>query len=104
MNRLASRFALHQLVHWAAVGVMVPVMTLVLREVGLSLLEVGFALAAYSLTTVVLEVPSGALSDLWGRRRTYTLGIFADLTAVVLMLLAPTIWVVVLATALRGAR
>ena len=103
MNRTAARFALHQLVHWGAVGVMVPVMTLVLREVGLSLLEVGFALAAYSLTTVVLEVPSGALSDLWGRRRTYTLGVFADLTAVVLMLFAPTIGVVVLATALRGA-
>lgn len=103
MNRVATRFAVHQLVHWAAVGVMVPVMTLVLREIGLSLLEVGLALAAYSLTTVLLEVPSGALSDLWGRRRTYSLGTASDLLAVVLMLVAPSTAVVIVASALRGA-
>ncbi|MFW5688732.1 MAG: MFS transporter, partial [Spirochaetota bacterium] len=103
MNRIARRFAFHQLVHWAAVGVMVPVMTLVLRELGLSLLEIGFALAAYSLTTLVLEVPSGALSDLWGRRRTYTLGAAADLGSSLLILVAPSPAIAIVAFALRGA-
>lgn len=103
MNRIAPRFILHQLIYWGAVGIMVPVMTLVLRRVGLSLLEVGFALAAYSLTTVLLEVPSGALSDLWGRRRTYVLGTICDLISVGLLVCAPNVGVVVIASALRGA-
>lgn len=102
MTQTASRFTLHQLIHWGAVGIMVPVMTLVLRRIGLSLLEVGFALAAYSLTTVLLEVPSGALSDLWGRRRTYSLGTICDLASVGLLVYAPSVGVVVVASALRG--
>ena len=99
----AVRFALHQLIYWAAVGVMIPVMTLVLREIGLSLVEVGFAIAAYSFATAVLEVPSGALADLWGRRRTYTLGTVCDIGAAVLLLVAPSVAVVVIASAVRGA-
>jgi MFS family permease len=82
---------------------MIPVTTLVLREIGLTLFQVGLALAAYSLAVVLLEVPSGALSDLWGRRRTYSLGTLANIAAVVLLLAAPGVWAVVLASVLRGA-
>lgn len=102
-QKIARRFSLHQLIHWAAVGVMVPVLTLVLRELGLSLFEVGIAMAAYSITTVLLEVPSGALADLWGRRKTYLLGTAADMTSTVLFLMFHGLGFVVVAAALRGA-
>jgi MFS family permease len=102
-NRAARRFALHQFVHWAAVGVMVPVMTLVLRELGLSLFQVGVAMAIYSLTTVILEVPSGALADLWGRRKTYLLATAADIAAALLFILSRELMLVLAAASLRGA-
>lgn len=99
----ARRFAVHQFIHWAAVGVMVPVMTLVLRQLGLSLFEVGLTMAAYSLTTVILEVPSGALADLWGRKKTYLLGTLSDVAAAVLFLSFSGLGMVVVAAALKGA-
>ncbi|MFP4484324.1 MAG: MFS transporter [Spirochaetaceae bacterium] len=102
-RRTAQRFALHQFIHWAAIGVMVPIMTLVFRRLGLTLFEVGLATAAYSLTTVILEVPSGALADLWGRKKTYLLGTFSDIAAVVLLLSFRGLGMVVVAAALRGA-
>ncbi len=102
-RRTARRFAVHQFIHWAAVGVMVPVMTLVLRQLGLSLFEVGLAMAAYSLTTVILEVPSGALADLWGRKKTYLLGTLSDVAAAVLFLSFSGLGMVVVAAALKGA-
>ena len=99
----ARRFGVHQFIHWAAVGVMVPVMTLVLRQLGLSLFEVGLAMAAYSLTTVILEVPSGALADLWGRKKTYLLGTLSDVAAAVLFLSFSGLGMVVVAASLKGA-
>ena len=102
-RKIARRFAVHQLVHWAAVGVMVPVLTLVLRELGLTLFQVGMAMAAYSLTTVILEVPSGALADLWGRRKTYLLGTLSDILSTALFLSFNTLGVVLIASAVRGA-
>lgn len=99
----ARRFAVQQLVHWAAAGVMVPVLTLVLRELGLTLFEVGAAMATYSLTTVLLEVPSGALADLWGRKRTYLLSVGFDLLSVLFFLSFSHLGMVLLAAALKGA-
>jgi len=50
-----------------------------------------------------LEVPSGALADLWGRRKTYLLGTLSDILSTALFLSFNALGVVLIASALRGA-
>lgn len=47
----------------------VPVMTLFWQDNGLSLLEVMILQSIFSITTVLLEVPSGMLADRFGKRK-----------------------------------
>src|SRR5690606_9171685 len=59
--------------NWFANVLPMAVMVLIARSRGLSLADIGYFLGAYSLTVVLLELPSGALADAIGRKRTYLL-------------------------------
>jgi MFS family permease len=48
----------------------IPVIVLLFQRTGLSLREVYLVQAAFALTVVLLEIPSGYLSDRWGRKPT----------------------------------
>ena len=53
---------------WFPVGLMVPVFVLLPLERGLTIAQVGAAAAMQGITVLVLELPTGGLSDAIGRR------------------------------------
>ncbi len=59
--------------------------------------------AVYDLATTILEVPSGYLSDRWGRRRTLVVSVAAGLASTLLFAFGSGFWVFALAQAAMGA-
>jgi len=53
-----------------------PIIVLFYQENGLSLRDVLTLQAIYSIAVIVLEIPSGYLADVWGRKNTIILGAF----------------------------
>ena len=51
-----------------------PIIVLFYQENGLSLRDVLTLQAIYSIAIIVLEIPSGYLADVWGRKNTIILG------------------------------
>jgi MFS family permease len=54
------------------------------QENGLSILQIAWITVIFSVFVVVLEVPSGALSDRWVRKHVLSLSVFSSMIAVVL--------------------
>lgn len=68
MNRLRRRFALLTFLRWLPIGLQLPLMVLLGDARGLSLATIGIVFLAYTLTCAALELPTGALADVVGRR------------------------------------
>jgi MFS family permease len=64
------RFILLSGLQWLPVGLVIPVMVLLLRSRGLDLPVIGALFALYSAVVIVLELPTGGVADVLGRRRT----------------------------------
>lgn len=57
--------------NFLAMGVMVPVLSLALLDKGLNLGGLALIFGLYSLTVFILEIPSGVLADLIGRKNVF---------------------------------
>jgi MFS transporter len=79
-ERLTRNFILLRALRWLPVGLVLPFLILTPVARGLELGAVGVVFAVHSAVLIVLEVPSGALADSFGRRRVLLVG--AALTAV----------------------
>ncbi|HEX5543021.1 MAG TPA: MFS transporter [Micromonospora sp.] len=77
---------------WFASGLMFPVQVLLFTARGLDLPTTGLLLALYAALIVLLELPSGSLADLLGRRRTMLLSHTAFITAMAAMAVAQQWW------------
>ena len=55
---------------WLPVGLVVPILVLLLRARGLDLPVIGGLFAVYTVVVILLELPTGSLADVLGRRRT----------------------------------
>src|SRR3989454_8492960 len=64
----------------------VPIWVVFLQRKGLSLTEIGLLEAGAWILTAVLEVPTGAIADRWGRKASLALGAFAYAMAMFLIL------------------
>jgi predicted MFS family arabinose efflux permease len=67
----ARLFIFNQSMHWFMAGIIFPVLSLIILDKGMDYLQLGFLMAVYSGTVVLAELPSGALSDLIGRKKVY---------------------------------
>lgn len=72
-------YILNQSFHWFIIGLFFPIMVLVQLEKGLSLLEVGTTSAIYSATIILLELPTGGMSDSIGRKKVYLISVVAQI-------------------------
>ncbi|MEV4757745.1 MFS transporter [Micromonospora sp. NPDC049559] len=79
-------------VRWFASGLMMPVQLLLYTARGLDLPTAGLLVALYSALIVLLELPTGGLADLIGRRRTMLVSIAAYVTAMLGLALAQHWW------------
>ncbi len=68
------RFVVLTALRWFPVGLTVPVMVLLATARGLSLAELGIALTVYGVVVLTLELPTGGLADVLGRRPVVLLG------------------------------
>ncbi|WP_214409425.1 MFS transporter [Sphaerisporangium fuscum] len=96
------RYLLVSFLSWFPAGLTVPVMVLLMTSRGLSLAQVGTATAVYSVVIVVLELPTGGLADVAGRRVVLATSALFSVTALGLMAVASSFWPFVLASVLKG--
>ncbi|MDF2632890.1 MAG: hypothetical protein K0Q85_1486, partial [Caproiciproducens sp.] len=56
-------------------GLIVPILSLLLLDKGITLSQLAIIIGIYSLTTIVIELPSGVFADLYGRKLTFLLSL-----------------------------
>ena len=69
--RLASvgrRFVALNALRWLPTGLLIPVTAVLMQSRGLSLAQIGLVMAVQGAVVIVLELPTGGLSDALGRR------------------------------------
>lgn len=93
----------NRLLHWLTVGIMTTVMSLMILSKGNSMENIGVIGAVCSIIVVVLEFPSGVLSDMIGRKRIYLIAIMFSLIGYAILLYAKGFFPVALGFALYGA-
>ena len=67
-QRTQRHFVILTVLRWFPTGLIVPVMVMILRERGLDLGTIGLLGVIYAVATIALELPTGGLSDVMGRR------------------------------------
>lgn len=87
---------------WLPVGLYLAPMVLLMLERGLSLGEVATIGAVYSAAIVVLELPTGGLSDVLGRRPVLLASAVTGLGGLLLLGLSGSLWLLAGSALLRG--
>jgi hypothetical protein len=98
----ARRYAQISFLTWLPTGLYIPVLVLLLLDTGVSLATVAALGVAYSVTIMVLELPTGGLADVVGRRPVIVASAAASLAALLLLGLAESILLLVTSSILRG--
>lgn len=80
-----------------------PIIVLFYQENGLSLRDVLTLQAIYSIAVIVLEIPSGYLADIWGRKNTIILGAFLGTIGFAIYSLTSGFYAFLLAELVLGA-
>ncbi|MFJ9767432.1 MFS transporter [Streptomyces erythrochromogenes] len=88
---------------WLPIGLTIAPLILLLTERGMTLAAVAGCFAAHSLTAAALELPTGGLSDVLGRRAVLAAAGVANLAALLLVALGTAPWQLGLGMALMGA-
>ncbi|MGI5480148.1 MFS transporter [Streptomyces lavendofoliae] len=96
------RFAGVTFLFWLPVGLYLPSQVLLLTERGLDLAVVAGLYAVYSVTVSVLELPTGGLSDVVGRRAVLATAGLVNVCALILLVLGTTLWALTAAMLLMG--
>ena len=81
-----------------------PVYTLLFNDTGLSVWQISSLFVIWSVSSLVLEVPSGALADATSRRRLLIVGPLLTAIAFALWVVAPGYWVFALGFVLWGLK
>ncbi|WP_157250696.1 MFS transporter [Nonomuraea typhae] len=96
------RYALVSFLTWLPPGLMMGPMVLLMTERGLSLPEVGVTVTVFSVVTVSLELPTGGLSDVIGRRLVLAASAAVSVVAMATLAFATTLWAFAAAAVLKG--
>ena len=62
-KKLLVIFSTHQTLHWFSVGLLAPILALMQMAKGLDLFQIGLAVAVFSGTVIIFELPTGGLAD-----------------------------------------
>ncbi|MFB9216211.1 MFS transporter [Vibrio sinaloensis] len=102
-SALIARFSIHQALHWATTGLMVPVLVLLFQDRGLDLGQIGLVMAVWIGSTTLLELPLGGVADQVGRRKTYLCSLLVTAFGVTALLFSASFISIVFSAALLGA-
>ncbi|GAH75708.1 unnamed protein product, partial [marine sediment metagenome] len=101
-QQLLRIFILNQTFHWFVVGLIIPVIALLQLEIGLNLFQIGISMAICSGTVVILELPTGGLSDTIGRKKVYLISLMIKFGAAFVLLIAQDFQGIILGFLLLG--
>lgn len=87
---------------WLPAGLYTAPLVLLMLERGLSLAAVAAVGAVYGVTVMVLELPTGGLSDVLGRRPVLVASATAGVAGLLLLGLGSALWLLVASAVLRG--
>ncbi len=96
------RYLLLLALRWLAVGLVIPVQALLPLERGLSLAQLGVVMAIQGFVVLGLELPTGGLTDAWGRRPVLVLASVIGVVATTVYVLAHSFAWFCVASALMG--
>ncbi|MEU4834519.1 MFS transporter [Streptosporangium sp. NPDC023615] len=103
-TRIARRrYVMVCVLFWFPLGLTIAPSVLLFTERGMSLVAIAGFVAAHSLTAAVLELPTGGLSDVLGRRLVLAAAGLLNLAAFVFQGLGTAPWALTLGMALMGA-
>ena len=68
----------------------------ILAARGFSLVQIGFAETLFHIVSLICEIPSGMLADMYGRKKMLVLGNLMAITADIVMFLSTDYWMVLL--------
>ncbi|MGW5389664.1 MFS transporter [Streptomyces koyangensis] len=88
---------------WFPIGLYVPSLVLILGERGLALAAVAAVLSSQGLTVALLELPTGGLSDVLGRKAVLAAGGVLSFAGLLLLALGTAPWVLISGVVLMGA-
>jgi MFS family permease len=97
------RFMLLSALRWLPPGVAMPVLVLLVTSRGYSLATVGALFALHGTVVVALELPTGGLADVLGRRRALLTSGVLNVLAAGTFAVALELWTFVVAVVLLGA-
>ncbi len=100
--KLRHRYALISFLTWLPTGLYIPVLVVLLLERGIGLPTVALLGVAYSVTVMLLELPTGGLADVVGRRPVMVASAASSLAALTLLGLADSLWLLAISGVLRG--
>ncbi len=86
------RYVLISALTWLPPGLQMATMVLLMQTRGLGLASVGLAIAVFSLTVASLELPTGGLADVIGRRAVLAASGAVGLVAMLWLAFATTLW------------
>lgn len=96
------RFLFLHGLRWLPVGLVIPVMVLLPLERGLSLAEYGSAAAVQGIVVMILELPTGGLSDAIGRRPVLLLAGLVDVASLSVLTFANSVTLFLVVFLLQG--
>ncbi|GAB4048486.1 MFS transporter [Catellatospora paridis] len=96
------RYVLIMFLTWLPAGLYTAPLVLLLLERGLSLGEIAAIGAVYGISVMALELPTGGLSDVLGRRPVLVASAAAGLAGLAVLGLAGAVWLLVVSAVLRG--
>ncbi|MEV0585775.1 MFS transporter [Nonomuraea sp. NPDC050310] len=96
------RYGLVSFLLWFPVALSIPVSVLLMTSRGLSLAQVGLVMTVFSVVTLSLELPTGGLSDVIGRRRVLAASAAFAVAAFLLTAVAQDIWAFTAAIVLKA--
>lgn len=96
------RFALVSFLTWLPTGLTIAPMVLLMGVRGLDLAEVGLVFTVYAIVTIALELPTGGLSDVVGRRVVLAASAAVSVVALAGLAFATTLWMFLAVSVLKG--
>lgn len=96
------RYMLVSFLTWLPLGLMAAVMVLLMTERGLSLTQIGLAVTVFSVVTVSLELPTGGLADVIGRRMVLAASAVFTAAALALMSVSTTFGMFLVTCVIKG--
>ena len=97
-----NRYLFLLFLRWFPVGLWVPIVVLLPLDRGLTLAEAGLAASLQGFVVLALELPTGGLSDSWGRRPVLLLSSVVGTASVTLMIFADSFAAFALVWVLQG--